>query len=359
MEKKRVAYCDLIRALAIGGVILLHVFADHRDMYLASNKTYYFILTFLDSLTRYGVGFFFMLTGCFMLNKKEESYGKYLKKKIPKLFFPFLIASIIYYFYEANKAGNQPTFLEFVNLFSTGNIKYHFWYMYSIITIYLLIPFIRIIVNSSSRKTIKEYIILIFASTMLIAINNFIHQYKVNVLTEFILPSIFVYIGYLLLGYYLYNYDISKKTRKLIYVLAIISIILMPTLDYMTTKSYREDVFLIATSPFAFIHATALFIYIKQNYQKKRHSKLIEKTNQVVAANSFYMYLIHVMVMEITKKQMLKYFVPDRFLLYIAFIIVEFILTFVISCLISICIRFVIKIIGQGLRKVPITSKKV
>jgi len=95
--KERVKYCDFLRFVAIVSVLLIHVFADFRDGYLLTNRTYYFLLTFVDGFTRTGVPLFFMLTGIFMFrSKKEESYSDFIKKRLSKLLIPFLIISIFY-----------------------------------------------------------------------------------------------------------------------------------------------------------------------------------------------------------------------------------------------------------------------
>ena len=123
----------------------------------------YAILTFFDSLTRVAVPMFFMITGSFMLsNKKNEKYLEYIKKRIPNLFIPFFLISIIYYMVNQYNLKENLSIIDFVGLFTTGNIKYHFWFMYTIIMIYMFIPFIKKLVQNISKKELITLINLIF-----------------------------------------------------------------------------------------------------------------------------------------------------------------------------------------------------
>ena len=96
VTKERVKYCDSLKAISIILVILIHILAIYRDMYINTNKVYYFILSFADSFTRIAVPMFFMITGIFMLSKPpEKSYKIYLKKRLLKLIIP-LFYCILY-----------------------------------------------------------------------------------------------------------------------------------------------------------------------------------------------------------------------------------------------------------------------
>lgn len=340
-KKNRVEYCDLLRLIAIISVVFIHVFADFRDYYLITNKNYYFILTLLDSFTRAGVPIFFMLTGVFMLNNnKDEKYSSFLKKRIPKLVIPFFIISIIYYIYEMIKINKEVSLIGFINLFTSNAIKYHFWFMYSIILIYLILPFLKKMIQALNKTQLKNLIIIIFTSNILSIIKVFSNLFNLNLFSGIIYPNLIIYINYLFLGYYLFKYDISKKYKKNIYLLAIISLIIMPIGDYVLTNNLRADNLLVAISPFPFLVATALFILIKDNYQKMKLNIQTKKFMSYTSNIIFYIYMIHVIVMEIVKKCLLRFINPDRFIVAGGFIVIEFILTFAISYILSMLLNY-------------------
>lgn len=145
-KNRRIDYCDYLRTLAVISVILIHVVSNFRDMYVTQNLFYYFFFTLFRTLASFAVPMFFMFTGIFLLNnKKDNNYFEFVKKIIKKLILPLLIISIIYYLYDCLVSISISFSLKnfIINLYS-NSIKYHLWYMYSIILIYFLIPFIKI-----------------------------------------------------------------------------------------------------------------------------------------------------------------------------------------------------------------------
>lgn len=357
--KGRVKYCDSLKAISIILVILIHVFAIYRDLYINSNRVYYAILSFGDSFTRVAVPIFFMITGIFMLNKKsEKSYKEYFWKRIPKLVIPFLIFSIIYYIYEAYKVNEPLSLLYFLQTFTTyGGFKYHFWFMYEIIRVYLLIPFISILVKGLTKKDLKTLITLIFVMGNVISfIQLFSWRYNLNLFKGIALSNLTICINYLLLGYYLYKYDIKKETRKKIYILGIISIILMPIFDLLYIDNMRNDAVFTISSIFPIFPSMSIFLLFKYNYDKIKIPAIIEKATNKIAANSLYIYMIHVIVLEYVNKYLQKIITPNRFIKALLLIILVLVLTVILSYIGAIIFDYIYRWISKGLSK--LWSKK-
>ena len=206
---KRIKYCDVLKALAIILVILIHVLGVYRDVFINSNKVYYFFLSLLDSIDRIAVPSFFMVTGILMLNKKpEKNYSTYLKKRMPKLIITFTIFSLIYYIYETYKANQTLSVFNFTKTFLTyGGFKYHLWFMYEIIRIYILIPFLYPFIKSLKKVELKNLIITIFVlGNVLNFVYIFTLRYNHPLFAGIPLSNLAIRLNYLFLGYYLYKY---------------------------------------------------------------------------------------------------------------------------------------------------------
>lgn len=348
--KERVKYCDFLKCISIILVILIHIFAIYRDLYVNSNKLYYAILSFGDSFTRIAVPTFFMITGIFMLTKKnEKSYKDYIFKRIPKLVIPFIFFSVIYYIYEKNKHSETITLLQFFQTFTTyGGFRYHFWFMYEIIRIYLLIPFINILVKGLKRKELKNLIILIFIMGNLIKfIQLFTWRYEINLFSGIALTNLTICINYLLLGYYLYKYNINQATRKKIYILGIISIILIPIFDLLYIDGMRNDEMYTISSIFPIFPTMATFLFFKHNYNKINILNKIEKIIKKFATNSLYIYMVHVIVLEYVNKFALQIIPANRFLNVIILIPIVLILTCILSYFAAIVFDYLYKFISK------------
>lgn len=358
--KKRVKYCDALRIIAIISVIAIHVFASFRDYYLPINKMYYVIISYMDSITRMGVPIFFMITGAFMLSsKKEQSYNEYIKQRIPKLLIPFIIFSLIYYLYEGIKNNSYMSFLDFIMTFLTSSgVKYHLWFMYVIIIIYFFIPFLGTMVRNLNRKNLKILILLIFIfGNLLYTINLYSIKFEIPIFSGISLPDIIKYTNYLFVGYYLYNYKIDKKNKKVINILGILLLIILPFADLLYINNQRNDVMYTASSIFAFFASISLFIYFKENYDNFKISdkitKIIDKTIPIV----FYIYMVHVIIIELIQKLMSKFFVPTRFITNLIFMIILLVLSIIGSYLAAEIFNLIYSFCSKKIKKLYNSAK--
>ncbi|MCI6107144.1 MAG: acyltransferase [bacterium] len=354
---KRIKYCDFLRGLAMILVILIHIYSIYRGIYFNKNKIYYFILSLGDSFTRIAVPTFFMITGIFMLNKSyDESYKDYLLKRMPKLIVTFIIFSGIYYIYEAHRTSNELSILYFCQILTTyGGFKYHLWFMYEIIRIYFLIPFISVLVKNLTREKLKDLIILIFILGNILQFSQwFTYKYEINLFAGISFSSLAICTNYLLLGYYLFKYDISKKSRIKIYIVGIISIFLMPIADIIYLGNVRsgDDVIYTVSSIFPIFPAIGIFVLFKYNYNKFHVPAVIEKVMSKIAKNSLYIYMVHVIILEYLNRFLQNLFNIDSFIQVILLIFILLILTTILSLICSVIINYIYNFVEDKIKKI-------
>ena len=353
MNKKREIYSDILKIISIFLVVLIHVIATYRDKYFYTNVKYYTFLTFVDSFTRIAVPMFFMITGTFMLSKKTEKYSDFFKKRISKIFIPFFLISIIYYIYECNKMGNSKNIISFITLFLNGGVKYHFWYMYAIIPIYLLIPYLQVLVQNLDRKKLLNLIILLFIfSNVFNTISLLTNRYEHGILTAFTLPNLISYINYLFLGYYLYKYNLSnsKRNKIILFILSILCIGLMPIFDHYFINGYRNDEMLLATSFLPIIPSIFSYIFVRDYFKDKKISDKICSFISIISSCVIYVYMLHVIVIETFEEIISKFWKYNSIKGDIVRIIIVTIISFIVSVLISYLIILIKKLIKE-LRK--------
>lgn len=336
---ERVWHCDALRALAIVLVVLLHTFADWRFLYFDASRTCYFILTSLQIVTRVAVPIFFMLTGAFMLGRtREERYSTFLKKRVVKLLVPFVLISMVYYIFNICQTGVMPSNIlwDFVVQFSNNGIKYHFWYMYAIILIYLLLPFLNKMILNLSKRNLQTLILVLASGNLVSTVAYISGSLGTPLLTECGFPNFLCYINYLFLGYYLQHYGMERKWRKWLYIAGAGALVAMLILDVLTAKILTDALF-VAGSLGPLVAATAVFVAFQSIKWKwsSRWKKFFVLTTPLV----FYIYMVHVLVMDVTKQAMLRIWTPQRFIEVCAFIAGEFVLTFALSYLLALGIH--------------------
>ena len=163
MDRGRLYYLDVMRVVAILAVIMVHVSAQNLyDAKICSNE--WIIFNAYDSLVRWCVPLFVMISGSLFLNRNIEIYKIY-RKYLLRLVIAFIFWSIIYALYAYFKDGLSLT--NFVLEIISGH--YHMWYIFMICGLYILTPILKKIAESESVT--KYYILLAIIFTFIINID--------------------------------------------------------------------------------------------------------------------------------------------------------------------------------------------
>ena len=294
-QNNRTAYFDYLRIFATFAVVVLHVSA--QNWYSADvNGFYWHIFNFYDSIVRWSVPVFVMISGSIFLNKEipiQRIYSKY----IPRLIISYFVWSAIYYVLNENKTE--------IDMFTTiiqGN--YHMWFIPMIVGLYMSIPFFRSIIKNEA--VIKYYTILAFIFTFLLGtIVTILHDFgneevfhRVSEVHSFFskinISSISGYSLYFILGYYLNNANFEKKKIILFSILGVMgfaaTIILNSIITYKTQTVYGGYYSDFTVN--VFFESVVVFIALK--YSSIKENRIVRK----IAQYCFGAYLIHALVID-------------------------------------------------------------
>jgi len=314
---------DLIRTVAIVGVILLHSAND-----LTSQQMNWFeiirwnTVTVYQSIGRLGVPLFLLLTGALLLqpSKLTEPIGVFFRKRLDRIGLPFIFWGAIYFawdFLVVNKINNQPiTTTSIIQGILTGPY-YQFWYLYLLLGLYLITPILRVVMANASRDLIKYILILWFLGAAIvptIALVTPLHL-DTNVLT------ITGYVGYFILGAYLLTVQISRSKLAL-YTAVGITLTAIGTYVIAATVGGTEMYFFQGyLSPTLILAACSLFLLLiafrspsaqtfaplashgnnlnlKEICSEGPCTSKGSKLLRLISVNTLPLYMFHVMVLE-------------------------------------------------------------
>ena len=216
--RQRVAYLDFLRCFAIFLVLLLHTLVPvvtNTGVYGAPSWK---LCVALDAFTRVGVPLFFMLSGYLMLSRESTRQTEaFYRKNLPKLLIPLAVWNLIYYVQLLGKNG-EPFRLSrfFAGLLNQGH-GYHMWFIYTLLGIYLLCPYLKRMVDGCSWNQILLLVGIVLIPTTLQPMLNLMQPVYINLFG----PLMEGYLGYFLLGYWLGNQSLSPRARYLLYALGI------------------------------------------------------------------------------------------------------------------------------------------
>ena len=302
VRTSRIFYADILRALAIYAVIILHNAADYDDQFGSIPQSHWWAGAIWNGLVRFCVPLFVSLSGAFLLKPgKEVTIAEIFKKRLPKILIPLFFWSIIYIIYagfESKEGINSIDWPEELKIFYQGPVIYHFWFLYMLIGIYLLYPIINLFITAAKPIYVRYFILVWFLSNCVIKIIDVITDTSFGVENNFFAE----YVGYFVLGYYLTHYTFSKTQLRLMYILGIFGFIVSIFTSYLCIHfnfESRSELIESDFTPDVTLCVTALILWFKnRNYGEENQSAIKRSISQISQA-SFGIYLVHVLVMQI------------------------------------------------------------
>lgn len=244
-SENRLVWCDAIRLLAFFMLLCCHAadpFYAAAAYASSGTSTHPEMVEWAirwGSLVRPCVPLFVMLTGVLSLPVKS-SMESFYQKRIPRVLFPFLIWSVLYYLtpwftgllgldnsiviklFSWAETDSQALSDGLVNVaripYAFSFIACHMWYIYMLIGLYLYLPIFSAWVERATRRQ-KEMILGLWAlSTFLPYFTEYISKYAFGT-CEWNSFGLFYYFagfnGYMLLGHYIQHYVNWSWTKTL------------------------------------------------------------------------------------------------------------------------------------------------
>ena len=88
-RENNIEWLDSLRALAIIGVIMIHISSPVVKMSYGGNMIYWWIGNIINSSIRFAVPVFLMISGATMLNRKYK-LGEFYKKRMMRVLLPLV-----------------------------------------------------------------------------------------------------------------------------------------------------------------------------------------------------------------------------------------------------------------------------
>lgn len=348
---KRIVAFDLLKIIACLAVITIHISAYPLTNNIV-NSPKFIIATIFTSITRWSVPIFVMITGAFLLSKREPIPIKTLYKKyILKIFIIYLLFGVFYklcYLYLDGSTHISVSYLSTMIIdILIGNAHIHLWYLYMLIGLYMIYPIIHKLVNNCNKRQIEYALIIIFlASSVTYTINEIFTLCQTNYKIYHNL-NISIYIFYFIAGYYLYNFKISKKSSKILMILIPMLLLSTITLSILASTNFNRFTLLFVEyqSLNTVVLSISVFYLFKVISNKMKFSNHISKIITLVSDKIMVIYLLHMLVIDVlTYIGIIKF----KSILEVILIPVYTIFIFIICIIIIFFVKVLCKVFQKG-----------
>lgn len=232
METKRLVWIDLLNIVACAGVLLLHSTNGEVHSFSGIPSADWYIGLFTHSFFLWPVNVFFMISGFTLLqslivNKYEWGGVKqFYNKRLKRLAFPVIawntLYMLMYILRSILKENDLETFPNMIKHFLLFEYNGYMWFFVPLIMIYLSLPFFSVFVHNADRQLLRLYLII---GLIMGCIPPLDPEFTIreNFSNIYLMGSRFLY--FTVAGYYIGHYHISYKTRRMIYICSLLSMI--------------------------------------------------------------------------------------------------------------------------------------
>lgn len=296
----RYQYICLLNIAACFCVVVLHCTeAAHTFSATAS----WWLAMALQSVARWAVPVFFMITGVTLLEyRKKYTTAAFFKKRLLRTGIPFVVWSLIVYLYRLflSRSLTWAGVWDIVQRVVSNDLQPVYWFFFALFGIYLCIPVVSKLMKRENTRLLWYWVALWF---LLSAVEPLARRFlSLTIAPHFSVPLAVGMLGYCILGWLLHNDTPPKKWRVVIYMAGALGALLMPvgtyflsrggdgTLDHLLT-GYAS----VCTVPMA----AAVFLLFRGMEPRLHPSPRVKRLIDTASAASFGVYLTQMFVIGI------------------------------------------------------------
>lgn len=327
MTSRKNSY-DLLRIISAFAVILIHVNATitaNANISLLN----WTLGSFINTITRFSVPCFVMLSGALLLNnKKNANYSYFYRKSFYKIGIPLCAFTLLSFLFSICTALiKNDSLIDVIKPYFLGYYN-NYWFMFMLIGLYFLVP---IIIRVKETVKFRTYCIFSFVWMIFACINLATSGYTV----AYSFGIIFSFVSYFVLGDIIFE---KKERIKHPCAWMLISLLLFVLefiiRNYFNISSYLTDPHSSWFSPIVVLASLFLFMGFSNINIKINFSKLSSWT--------YIIYLAHTKIYLLLLALIEKFSSVIQMHNYLSICVVS-ILTFILSCIVSIVYNFIWK----------------
>lgn len=291
---ERLQYLDLLRCLAILGVTIMH---SSAPLLFSSEPNEIWAGLTYSSLSLFCVPSLLMISGALMLgNPRPLKLSTFYGKRFVKIAIPLLAWSLIYYLVLCLQDGNAPNVITFFKRFFTGLWSGPLWFLYMIVGVYLMIPFLRPAFSDPFSNRGVVFVCITFGLYVINFATRLLWEQDVNkFLSGAVIPY---YFGYFVLGHLLNSRDVKTPGGKPALAVVFLACGGLTALGEFVAKgstSMLPNTFFNYQQPLTVLMTACIFLFFKDwnPSEGRKRARLVHE----VSCLSYGIFLSHVLVL--------------------------------------------------------------
>jgi len=291
-ENKRYYWIDIIKIIACILVIINHS-AGYILEYAGRTTATITVYSIIFAVCKMGVPLFIMSTGFLLLkDNKIDTYSKVFKR-IWRIIVPLVGISFLHYIWVVGI--NKINVIEFLLKIFAEPRQIYLWYLYMLIGLYLILPFVQKMLKNFEKQDYLLFTILFLIVPSIIPLIKVFFSISVsNYFTQAFFP---LFIGLLIVG----NYISKIETKKSYFIASIICFVLSISVfagymiyTYNSTQelSYALDSY----NMLLVLSSVSIFYIIRFTFENRSLKPVVSKVLSEISLTTFGTYLFHFLI---------------------------------------------------------------
>lgn len=326
---------DITRIIAVMAVVMIHTVGKFVDFYDTAS-TEFILGNVFDSISLLGVPLFVMVSGSLMLDEnKNFSIKDLIFRRIRNIALLTVFWSVLYCCIFSVilpiSRGEALSLPGIAYALTAGH--YHMWYLYMVIGLYFVTPFLRAFVKKENKNLILLFILISVISQFTLPVLNILSlkfeetTYIIKLIGMLQLNFFGYFIAYYLMGWYIVHVGI--KNKRLLYCLGIVSLLI--TIVYVQFTGNYANAYA-NENLFVMLYSVAVFTALNCGKERSvggRTGKVLE----TLSGLSFGVYIVHPLTQMIVDKVIVytKYPLLYIVLYYTSVIVLSFAGCYIVS----------------------------
>lgn len=291
MQKDHVYYFDYLRLISALGVVYMHVASGPLRGELGRG---WHAMNIITSLAFTAVPLFIMMSGYLILSsEKTADISFLLKKRLPRLVIPlagWTVVAVIWRLSVNDSFSLRGLYDGLLSALAEPAWT-HLWYMYTLIALYVISPFVYGALHSLDRKGHIFVLSLIGLISLRTILEIFLPDFLLPYLNVDILNKLTVWnstLATFVLGYYLGRFRQRIPNKVLVpTAAAVLAVIAVGTYLLTAADGSFNQTFQSQYSGFEIILAACIFLIFKQSFN--RSSRLLRAVPIIPLSLSIYL----------------------------------------------------------------------
>lgn len=293
----RFLWADVIRIWGIIAVVLLHAEAVPNLQFGQIPMDFWWQTNFYASFVCTCVPLFIMLSGALILNQEGWNGPRFLRRRASKLLIPLIGWTLIYaawYRFVWDRPLGFGDLLVHLVSGITKPLFAHLWFLYLIISLYLMVPVLRIFFRHSSSSLQAYFVMLWFVATGVKPLLTKLFGIDLGLY----LDPFFGFVGYFLIGGSIAKFVPERISPRLLALASLALAVgyvvnLVGTYVLSETAGKLDDTLYEHTAPTVMIMTVASFVLLRHlSVHLRRYAAALS----VLGHLTFGIYLSHALI---------------------------------------------------------------